>query len=507
MDIKKITVDSSKQLKMGVLLSYISIGVNILTGLIYTPWVISTIGQDNFGLYTLAMSVISIFVFDFGLSSAVTRFLSKFIAEGKLEKTSQFLGLVSRLYITIDIILFIVLIVVSFFIPNIYQELTFEEVEKFKVIYAISALYSVISFPFIPLNGILVAYEKFIEIRICEIVHKFIIVISMSICLLLGFGLKALVFTNVLAGCIMIGMKVFILYSKIKQRIDFKYFNKLELSRIFSYSGWVTIISLAQRCMFNFAPTILGAFSGSTSIAIMGIATTLEGYTFTFASALNGMFLPKVSRIVAKNDGNVLPLMVRVGRFQIYIIGFIVIGVILLGRDFIHLWVGKTFDESYLCAVFIILPSLFHLPQDIGIQTIYVKNKVKKLSIVYVFMAIFNLICASILAPKFGAVGVCASIGLAYLFRTIGMDIIFKHDLDIDICLFFKKTYISLLLPLTLIIVISILLNMFLQRDNIYIYSVKVFLYMLVYGIIMMMSMKREEREFVLSTIFAVFKR
>ena len=71
MDIKKITVDSSKQLKMGVLLSYISIGVNILTGLIYTPWVISTIGQENFGLYTLAMSVISIFVFDFGLSSAV----------------------------------------------------------------------------------------------------------------------------------------------------------------------------------------------------------------------------------------------------------------------------------------------------------------------------------------------------------------------------------------------------------------------------------------------------
>ena len=35
--------------------------------LLYTPWMIHSIGRENFGLYTLAMSVISLFVFDFGL--------------------------------------------------------------------------------------------------------------------------------------------------------------------------------------------------------------------------------------------------------------------------------------------------------------------------------------------------------------------------------------------------------------------------------------------------------
>lgn len=56
-----IKFDSTNQIKLGAIISYISIGINILFGLIYTPWMIHSIGKENFGLYTLAMSVISFF--------------------------------------------------------------------------------------------------------------------------------------------------------------------------------------------------------------------------------------------------------------------------------------------------------------------------------------------------------------------------------------------------------------------------------------------------------------
>ena len=68
------------QLKAGATISYLSLGINIITGLLYTPWMINSIGRTNFGLYTLAMSVISLFVFDFGLSAAVTRFIAKSVS-------------------------------------------------------------------------------------------------------------------------------------------------------------------------------------------------------------------------------------------------------------------------------------------------------------------------------------------------------------------------------------------------------------------------------------------
>jgi O-antigen/teichoic acid export membrane protein len=70
---------------------------------------IHSIGRENFGLYTLAMSVITLFVFDFGLSSAVTRFISKYLANGENDKANNFLGIVYKLYLSIDIILIIAL--------------------------------------------------------------------------------------------------------------------------------------------------------------------------------------------------------------------------------------------------------------------------------------------------------------------------------------------------------------------------------------------------------------
>ena len=87
-------MSSAKQLKLGALLSYVAIAINIVTGILYTPWMIHSIGRENFGLYTLAMSVISLFVFDFGLSSAVTRFIAMYLAEGRQDKADNCLGLV-----------------------------------------------------------------------------------------------------------------------------------------------------------------------------------------------------------------------------------------------------------------------------------------------------------------------------------------------------------------------------------------------------------------------------
>ena len=46
-------LESSQQIKIGAVLSYLSIGVNIAAGLIYTPWMIGKIGQSEYGLFTL----------------------------------------------------------------------------------------------------------------------------------------------------------------------------------------------------------------------------------------------------------------------------------------------------------------------------------------------------------------------------------------------------------------------------------------------------------------------
>lgn len=476
-------MSSARQFKLGAILSYFSIFVNIITGLVFTPWVIRTIGKEDYGLYTLAMSVISLFLFDFGLGSAVTRFLSKYLAHQDQKSADSFLGIVYKLYISIDIILILVLLGVYFFIPSIYAQLSTDEIEKFKVVYAIAAIYSICSFPFIPVNGILTAHEKFVQSKLCDVINKFIIVVSMTICLALGWGLYALVLVNAFAGLITISNKIWCIYHFTKQRIRWSYANWHNYQEIASYSGWVTLKSLAQRCIMNIAPSILGILSGSTEIAVLGIAITLEGYTYMFSSAIGGMFLPKVSRVIAK-DNDILPLMVKVGRIQFIVVGLIVTGVLIFGHEFIHYWVGDGFSDSYLCAVLMIIPSFIHLPQEIAHQTIYVYNKVQLEARIFCIMAIVNVVLAFALSPIWGAKGIGLSICIAYFVRTIGMDYIYVKYMNLDILSFFRESLFKMIIPLIFISSFGIVMNYLVSSHSLVAFVIRIILYTTIYFMI-----------------------
>lgn len=500
---------ASTQLRAAAALSYIGIGINLIAGLLYTPWMIRSIGQDNFGLYTLAMSVIGIFVFDFGLSSAVTRFVTKYVAEGLQDKVDKFLGIIYKLYLYIDVVILVVLTSVYFFIPTIYKSLTAEEIERFKVLYIIASSFCILSFPFIPLNGILTAYEKFIQLKLCDLINKILVVSSMTICLLAGYGLYALVIVNAAAGVVIIALKVIIVHRKTPVQIQYGYKDRAEMKNIFGFSAWTTVISLAQRCIFNIAPTILGIMSGSASIAILGIAITLEGYTYTFGNAINGLFLPRISRIVAQeNSGSVLPLMIRVGRIQILLIGLIFIGFICLGQEFIHLWVGPNFKDAYFCAALLIFPSFIQLPQDIASTTVYAMNKVRIQAFVFIFVAVFNIVFALLLTRIFGVVGICISICIAYLLRTAGMNIVYHRILKINIPQFFRETFWKMGIPLLGALATGLLIQHFIPMTGWIGFLVRGSLLTITYAAIMLYgAMTQNERQLIFSPITILWNK
>lgn len=448
------------QIKTGAIISYIALFLNVVIGLLYTPWMINTIGKADYGLYTLAMSVISLFVFDFGLGSAITRFVSKFLAEERQDKVDSLLGLVFKLYLLGDLVILFSLTIIYFFLSQIYQGLTLEEMGNFKIVYIIASLFCVISFPFIPLNGIITSYEKFIQLKSCDLLHKLIVVVLMTGCLIFGGGLFSLVIVNSVAGIVIIFLKLAVLGRARLTAIKWRYWDKNVLKSVLSFSVWVTVIQLAQRCIFNIAPSILAAFATSSAITILGIAICLEGYTFSFANAINGMFLPKVSRMVASgNRDEILNLMTRIARIQIYIIGLICVGFICIGRDFIQLWLGNGYDEVYVCALLIILPSFLQLPQEIGNTTVIAEGKVKLQAYAFMLMAAINLVLSYPMTKYYGVVGLCGSIMIAYIVRTIMMDYIYYKTLHINIIIFFINSYLKILPSLLFITAICLLFN------------------------------------------------
>lgn len=290
------------QIKNGIIVSYSVFIINSIISFLYISWLVKTIGFSEYALYSLATTFISIFMLDFGLGSVVTTFISKYNVENQKKKINEFISTIEFIYFILSGIIFIVLLVIYFLLGDIYKGLTLQELEKFKRLYLIIGVYSVVSFPTVPFNGILIAYEKFIQIKICDLFQKIIIIVLVVISITLKNNLEILVLMNIIGGIIAILIKYLIIRNNILIQIKIKLINLKIIKEVFSFSIWVTIITLSQRCIFNLAPSILGMFSDTKAITIFASVNTLESIFYSFATTLNGIFLPMVARYMFNNQ-------------------------------------------------------------------------------------------------------------------------------------------------------------------------------------------------------------
>ena len=494
-------------------MSYFTIAFNMIAGLIYTPWMIEQIGQSNYGLYTLATSLITLFVVDFGMGAAVARFVSKYNAEGDQDKVNNFLGLVYKLYLAIDAVILLLVVIVGFFVGSIYENLSTAELDTFKILFFIVGLFSVISFPFTNLNGILTAYEQFVGLKLSDLFHKFFIIVAMVIALLLGYGVFALVIVNAVAGLLTIVIKLIIIKSKTTVKVNFKYRSKGLLKEIFGFSVWTTVGSLAQRLIFNITPSVIAAVSvaGAVGVALFGLGQTIEGYVYTFSAALAGLFMPRISKLLHENkrDSELIPLMIRVGRIQCIIIGLLVTGFIALGQSFIvDIWNRAEFADSYLCAVFMIIPSFFYLPMEIASTTLIVENKVKLQAFVFIIMGLLNFGLSLILSKFFGALGASISIFVAYMVRTLLMAVIYQKVLKLDMPRFVKETFVVFTPRLIVTMCIGLALEHFNPMPHNFIrFAVNAIVFVTIFFVLIFFKLNEYEKNLIFGKLNKLIKR
>jgi O-antigen/teichoic acid export membrane protein len=481
-------LNSNRQIKLGAVMSYAAIIFNIVAGLLYTPWMIHKIGQSEYGLYTLAISVIGFFTIDFGLGEAVSRFMSRYNVEGNKEKASDFLGITFKLYVVIDILIIVFLLIFFIFIDNIYKELTPIELYQFKIVFSIAALYSITAFPFMPLNGILISNEKFVFLKLADLLHKVFTVTTMVIILVLGYKLYALVTVNAVTGLLLIAFKLsFIQKSKLIS-VNFKANDKGILRSIFSYSVWTTIIVTSQRFIMNITPTVLGAFAGSVQISLFAIAMAIEGYVWTFANALNGLFLPKVSRITLdnKNPVEVENLMIKVGRIQLVMTGLLIVGFLTMGKEFMILWLGENFKDSYYIAMLLIGTGIITLTQQIGNTALIALNEIKYRAFCALIAAGISFTLSIFLSQIYGALGSGIAIFTGGLIGyVIGMNIVYYKVLEINVFRFFKECHFKMAIPLTLTCIAGYAMQYYWPVESLGIFLIKACLLACIYLVLM----------------------
>lgn len=433
-------------IKAGALISYASICINILISLIYTPWMIHEIGKNDYGVYSLVLSFLSYFLLDFGLGSTISRFIAKYRADNDDEGINRMFSVTTAVYLAIDIVVFVVLAILYFFLSDIFVKLTPDEIETFRHAYIIATFFSICNFFFQPYTGAMMAYEFFVPLKMFDLSQRVGTVLLISIALFFGGDIYSLVLINGLVALIISLCKFFFLRKNTSLRIKIGNYDFSIVRSLFSFSFWIFLINIAQRLRLNIVPSILGYTTGAAEIAVFAVGLNMEGLIWHFSNALNGLFIPKVARMVKANQdrSEITILMARVGRIQLYIVGFIIVGLFGLGRSFIHLWIGDEYVDSYYVMVALIAPNLISMTQQIGTTLSYVENEVRYNSIIAFSTSVMSFLLSMLFAPSMGAIGCGLAVFIALMTNSLCLNIFYSKKLHIGVVYFFRECHFKI---------------------------------------------------------------
>lgn len=498
---------NSKQIKVGAIISYLALVINIAATLIYMPWMVSVIGKSNYALYTLAYSFISIFLIDFGLSSSVSKFVAQYRAEGDVQKEKEFLATVSRAYIILDVIIGIVFVLAFFFLDDIYIGLTPMEMETFRWLYLIVASFSLVSFLFTPLTGIMYAYEKLIELKLCELFQKLFSIALVVAALCVKASVVFVVLANVVSALLTIVIKIVIIRKKTDVSIQLSLANPVMLKRVAGFTVWIAIQALAQRCIFTLAPTILGMVATSEDIALFAPASSIEGYFATVAAAIHGFFVMRITQYVIEDrKEEIYRLMLKVGRYQVLLLGLIFVVFLCVGKDFMCAWMGDEFIKAFPCTLFLLFPDILIFSCQVATTALTAKDLVKEQSVGYILMAVVCVALSFPLSRFYGVIGASMAIAVSYVVLFIYNMNLYNKKLGLDMRRFVGECYLDVLLPITLTGVIGVMICKLIPLHGWMAVCLKSVVVIVIYILLVFKKLTEEEKSMV-SAIFMKIKR
>lgn len=441
------------QLKSGVVLSYLSMGLGSITSIIYTPIMLSLLGQNEYGLYTLVSSVVVyLSTLSLAFNSSYVRYYSRLKAQNNDEGISNLNGMFMLVFIILGIVALIAGGILTFFVGDIFKEkLTPDEVGTAKILMALLVVNVAVSFPFSVFTSYITANERYFFLKLLNLIKVIINPFVILPILLMGYkSIGMVVGTVALNICIEIVNLIYAL-KVTKMKFGFKHFDFALLKDIAIFSSFILINIVVDQVNWNIDKFLLGIYHGSVSVAIYGVAAQLNSYFQQVPSTISSVFVPRVHRLVAQSTDNkeISILFSKVGRIQYIVVAFVILNYIFYGREFIKFWAGEQYNDSYITALFLILSMVIPLIQNLGIEIRRAKNLHKQPAIFMIFISLINLCISIPLCKHFGPVGCAIGTFISIIVNTIYCNFYYHLKVKIDIKYFWKQ--ILKLLPATLV--------------------------------------------------------
>ncbi|MFD2613950.1 oligosaccharide flippase family protein [Paenibacillus gansuensis] len=408
---------SASDIKKGIVTSYGIFVADLLAGVLFTPFLIRSLGQSEYGVFSLIGAFIaSLAILDFGFGNAITRYVAEYRTSHSKDKETHFMAMCLLMYGVIALLTLGAGAGLYSMLDFIYGvKLSPHELQTAKSMFLILMVNVTFSFFIGAFNAYIQGYEKYSVINGITFYRLLLRIAVLSVLLTMGY--KALMVVMVDTALNLLTGLGFYLFARLKLglRVKMLYFDRKLLKEITRYSSLVFVGSISEMLFWRIGLLVLGAMSGAEAVAVYAVGMTLISYFQYVSGVINGKLFPRVTQMVVQGAGSseLTAFCSRVGRIQFMLLGAVVSGFLLFGRQFIELWIGPDYKLSWEIGTIFMTVMLVQVLQYPCVMILRAMKKDGQRTLYQLVLIVIGTLLGIALAGPFGMLGMTAGLASA----------------------------------------------------------------------------------------------
>lgn len=405
------------QRRAGVVLGYVNIIVKNLVNLVYTPMLLSFVGQADYGVYQTSYSfVFSLSLLSFGFAQAYVRFYTQKRAHG--EDVRSLNGVYLVLYAVVSAAALLLGLAFAASAGTLFSaSFTSDEVGLAEAVMSVMAGSIAVTLFNSVFDAYVLAHEEFRFQQSRQLITTLATPFCAYGLLFLGFGVVGVAVAQLAVNVVLLALNASFCFGRLRMRFEVRHFDTTLFRSIAVFSAWVFANQVCDLVYQNVPNVILGMFTSATIVAVFAVSVQIRNVFYSLSTTISNVFTPEINRIVAETDDNeqLTHLMSRVGRVQMTLFCWVFGGFVILGRFFIDHWAGEGFSDAYWLVLVMVMPLIFPLTQNTGVEIQRAKNMHRARSIGMLIVATLNVACTFALSPYIGYWAPAAAYGIGIL--------------------------------------------------------------------------------------------
>lgn len=398
---------TARRLTAGSALRFASQFAAVISAFVLTPLVVHRLGDQLYGIWSIVGALVTYTsLLEMGMTSAMTRFLSRALGAGRRDECEVYFNFGLRVYALLGGIVLMIGVLAAALVPVLWRHSPYAGLLSHLIL--IFSIGNAAFFATRAFTGALTAELRYDHVATADLAAILLRSGATVYVLLADYGVVALAWASV------VGWVAYLLVAACLLRRDLPFLRfRLRLPAgynyrsLLSYGGYAFISQLADMLRYQTDAFVMASVVSVAAVTHYRVAGMITLYALQLLNPALAIFQPVFSRQEARGDRLAIQkTFLFAGKIALSVSCFTAFGLIFWGKPFVERWMGPAYLDAYPCLVLLAIGCALAVSAYPGINLLFGVSRHRIYAFLTLTEGVLNVLLSIVLARRYGMLGV-----------------------------------------------------------------------------------------------------